>query len=1050
MQELAGDSNLSRQCMKHTLPICECGHCLDCLLARDRPALRNHWDNLPIEEKRARRLENALRLQGETLPESPAPPAPAPPSASLPPPDWRARRSLTLACEHRGEQTRTTDCPVCGGKKKQVAVHKCNLLGGECTVDTVNPGLHCCRTCTERKAPEAAAAAPVFRPSPGSQLRRILGERPGLDAVAHAFDLMDAFGVDGCRAKREEIAGWFATLGVEPARPGAALKALLGEMGIAPSENCTCNERADEMDALGVRGCRARRDEIAGWLSEGAGEWGWGSFLAGAFSALTSGYTSYGALVDEAIRRAEATWKAASDAKLAEMLPLVDAAIAAAALPIVVDLAHHGASGSLRGLGDVLLGLTAVAALRAAHPGRRVVVVCQDRWRPWLRLFEEGTDSAAAAPPASVSFRPYTCLQPERGKGESRAEKIAGECGVKPALPTPRPIPEAAQAWARPHAGAVVIIPFTHHADRSWPLSDWRTLATSLRASGQRVIVISTKNWRKDLDGFPADAVLLDESAERVAALLSVAAIVVGPDTGPMHLAGLLRRPAVCLSRHFPGERIYGVYGTVRSLDKVGPADPHTLNAILDVVDIPTETLPSLPLATSSPVAFIDMAARFWDPSLHFQCFRGYGRGWRMGDRAGMHMKAFVWRKENPTGRLVAVIDDSWPECHYGRDLSARWFMADIADEIIELQNGEQIPKPPGPNIYDRELWSFWKSLRYHIESTGTVLRSTLRPEASAIAKVQGLMAEVSDHVVTIQPLLDAGYNKWRNKPVAWWRDLTKAISDAGVPLAILGHPGLKKELASMPCRFPLWRHGLSSMESLAAISMASAHIGGETGFTLWSCIFGVPTIGLLAPQADEPLWDTGPISFGAPAGRIPLHISAKEASARILRWLDENRRPMSAEWRCVLSWRQQMKAAGRQVAWTSGCFDLLHAGHAHSLQAAKAVVAEGGTLIVGVNSDESVRNLKGPDRPIIPQQQRVELLRSMLAVDQIVIFDETTPEAAIAVFQPDIVCKGAEYRDRDMPEAATVQSYGGRAEYLPLLHEISTSGIVKKIRGQT
>jgi rfaE bifunctional protein nucleotidyltransferase chain/domain len=131
---------------------------------------------------------------------------------------------------------------------------------------------------------------------------------------------------------------------------------------------------------------------------------------------------------------------------------------------------------------------------------------------------------------------------------------------------------------------------------------------------------------------------------------------------------------------------------------------------------------------------------------------------------------------------------------------------------------------------------------------------------------------------------------------------------------------------------------------------------------------------------------------------------------------------------------------------WTNGCFDLLHVGHVRSLQAARRL---GDVLIVGVNSDASVRQLKGTGRPILPAEERAELLSALACVDYVVIFDELTPEAALARLQPDVHCKGADYalpHGKPIPEAALVESYGGRVEFLPLVPGTSTSDLIQRI----
>jgi phosphoheptose isomerase len=150
-----------------------------------------------------------------------------------------------------------------------------------------------------------------------------------------------------------------------------------------------------------------------------------------------------------------------------------------------------------------------------------------------------------------------------------------------------------------------------------------------------------------------------------------------------------------------------------------------------------------------------------------------------------------------------------------------------------------------------------------------------------------------------------------------------------------------------------------------------------------------------------------------------------------------------------LLALRHRWRAQGRVVVWTNGCFDLLHVGHVRSLQAARSL---GDVLVVGVNSDDSVRQLKGIGRPIVPALERVEMLSALACVDYLVMFDELTPECMLSRLKPDVHCKGADYappHGKPVPESRVVASYGGRIEFLPLLSSHSTSGFIRHIRNR-
>ncbi|MDT0195375.1 PfkB family carbohydrate kinase [Arthrobacter sp. AB6] len=129
----------------------------------------------------------------------------------------------------------------------------------------------------------------------------------------------------------------------------------------------------------------------------------------------------------------------------------------------------------------------------------------------------------------------------------------------------------------------------------------------------------------------------------------------------------------------------------------------------------------------------------------------------------------------------------------------------------------------------------------------------------------------------------------------------------------------------------------------------------------------------------------------------------------------------------------------GGKVVATGGCFDLLHAGHVRSLAAAREL---GDCLIVCLNSDDSVRRLKGPERPIIGQQDRAELLLAMECVDAVLIFDEDTPEAALERLRPDVWVKGGDYKGARLPEAGLVEKWGGRCLTVPYHPARSTTGL--------
>ncbi|MGE5837155.1 MAG: D-glycero-beta-D-manno-heptose 1-phosphate adenylyltransferase [Acidobacteriota bacterium] len=135
---------------------------------------------------------------------------------------------------------------------------------------------------------------------------------------------------------------------------------------------------------------------------------------------------------------------------------------------------------------------------------------------------------------------------------------------------------------------------------------------------------------------------------------------------------------------------------------------------------------------------------------------------------------------------------------------------------------------------------------------------------------------------------------------------------------------------------------------------------------------------------------------------------------------------------------------AGRRVVFTNGVFDLLHPGHIRYLRAARA---EGDLLIIGVNSDRSVRAIKGPSRPITPEAERAEILSALTSVDAVTIFDEDTPAEIIRRVQPDVLVKGADWGENAIVGRDTVESRGGRVVRMPIEEGWSTSELLKKMK---
>jgi len=137
-------------------------------------------------------------------------------------------------------------------------------------------------------------------------------------------------------------------------------------------------------------------------------------------------------------------------------------------------------------------------------------------------------------------------------------------------------------------------------------------------------------------------------------------------------------------------------------------------------------------------------------------------------------------------------------------------------------------------------------------------------------------------------------------------------------------------------------------------------------------------------------------------------------------------------------------KRNGKRVVFTNGCFDLLHPGHIKLLEAARGL---GDALVVGLNSDESVRRLKGAGRPVIPENERAEILANLECVDAVVIFDELTPQKTVAALLPDILVKGGDWPGNQIVGREEVEAAGGKVVLIDVVQGYSTTEILNKIR---
>ena len=148
-----------------------------------------------------------------------------------------------------------------------------------------------------------------------------------------------------------------------------------------------------------------------------------------------------------------------------------------------------------------------------------------------------------------------------------------------------------------------------------------------------------------------------------------------------------------------------------------------------------------------------------------------------------------------------------------------------------------------------------------------------------------------------------------------------------------------------------------------------------------------------------------------------------------------------------LLRVRAELRAAGRSLVFTNGCFDILHVGHVRYLAGARRL---GDALLVAVNSDRSVRALKGEGRPVTGEAERAEMLAALASVDFVTVFDEESPRGLISEVLPDVLVKGGDYAPSEIHGREEVEAAGGRVLALPFVEGASTTGIIERVRAVT
>jgi hypothetical protein len=276
---------------------------------------------------------------------------------------------------------------------------------------------------------------------------------------------------------------------------------------------------------------------------------------------------------------------------------------------------------------------------------------------------------------------------------------------------------------------------------------------------------------------------------------------------------------------------------------------------------------------TGSRCAFMDMSGRF-KPKV-------WGGTFRMGDRAAAHLWVAEWRKRNPNDRIIVIDDPFKGDAVDALNLDAVWLFSGVADQVWMMdRKDEHIERPKAYPLYHTNLWRIWLWLR-----SNRTVDPVIKPKPESMERARQLLKDckVPAKFMTVQPLFDAGYNKGRNAPIPWWRAVTEQLK-LKYPVVMLGSHTVAQQFQPMAGVYPLWEHRLSPMDSLAVLSMSAAHLGGETGLTLWSAMFRRPTLAAYSrwgtTTSHFPM-DCRPIPMGAPVEHVPLGGDAKHVLAK-------------------------------------------------------------------------------------------------------------------------------------------------------------------------
>lgn len=260
-------------------------------------------------------------------------------------------------------------------------------------------------------------------------------------------------------------------------------------------------------------------------------------------------------------------------------------------------------------------------------------------------------------------------------------------------------------------------------------------------------------------------------------------------------------------------------------------------------------------------------------------------QGWRMGDFAGLRMLMAAWRLNHPNEHVTVTYGNHhWRSVH-ANQFDVPWIFRDVADVVLEMEHANDLihnpiamdGKPIVGGVFSAHIWNDWAKLRADVVS-GRVKLKPHMPDAEVLSQARTLLDKkgVPEKFMTVHPLFDAGYNKYRNGKPAWWSQLIAELAKK-LPVVVVGMHGYKDHIAVPPNAFQLFDLGLPAMLSLGVIAQSQLNVGGETGLTLWAGVCGVPVLAAYGrwgafKDRGRKLADFRPIPFHQPVVHAPLN----------------------------------------------------------------------------------------------------------------------------------------------------------------------------------